>query len=68
MLAGLGRARPPPRRIGDEDAPDQRPAENEARDIGQRIPANGERTQLNKDRIDRGKGQGKERHGSAVMR
>src|ERR1700722_3252670 len=70
--AGRAWARgPPPQGIGDEDAPNQNPAEKEARDIRQPIPTNGERTQLNEDRIDRRKGQGKERHrfgGDALMR
>ncbi len=43
-------------------AADQEPAENEARDIGERIPADGQRPPLHENGIDRRKGQDKRRH------
>ena len=44
--------------VGDDPA-NERPTEDEAGDIGERVPADGERTPLHDDGIDRWKGQNK---------
>ena len=44
------------------DPADERPAEHQARDIGERVPADGQRPPLHENGIDRRKGQDKRRH------
>ena len=57
MLSALGRGRAVPVAVVGDDPANQQPAKDQAGDIGERVPANGQRTPLHKNGIDRWKGQ-----------
>jgi hypothetical protein len=61
-LRDRDRRRPAPELLGAQDFPRVDPAEHDAGDIGQRIPANGERSEADGNRIEFWKRQHKERH------
>ena len=62
MLSALGRSAPRPVAVVRDDPADQQPAEDQPRDIGERVPADGQRPPLHEDGIDRREWQDEGRH------
>ncbi len=62
MLSALGRLRAGPVPVVRDDAANEEPAEDETRDIGERIPPDGQRPPLDENRIDGRKRQDEHRH------
>ena len=54
---GRGALHAAPQRVGGDDAADQPPAGDQPDDIGERVPANRQRTQLKQNGVDDGKRQ-----------
>ena len=61
------RRRPAPRRPRADDRARIKPAEQDAGDIGERVPADRERPDLDQDRIEVGEREDKRRHGVACL-
>ena len=61
MLSAVGRGRAVPVALVGDDAADQRPAGDEPADIGERIPANRQRPEVQQHRVNRWERQ--EKHG-----
>ena len=69
MLSALGRALPVPIPVVGDDPANEQPTQDEAGDIGERVPANGQRPPLHENGIDRWKRQNEcwhRMHGDAL--